>query len=116
MTGREADNRILDLLAENGSDLTKPAHTIHYLYFPSIEAARAAGGELRAAGYGPVHVHKAPMPLVKRLFSKPSFACIAETRAVPELNAVHETSNKMHALAAKHGGEYDGWEASVERD
>ncbi|MFT3686689.1 MAG: ribonuclease E inhibitor RraB [Phycisphaerales bacterium] len=110
------DRAVLAAMASAGADLSKPAHTVHYLYFPSLQAADAAAADLRAQGYGPVNTHRAPQPsLLKRLFSKPRYSCIAETRTVPYEPAVLMTSRTMDALAEKHGGEYDGWEASIER-
>lgn len=110
------DRAVLAAMASAGADLSKPAHTIHYLYFPSLQAADAAAAELRAAGFQPVTTAKAPQPsLLKRLFGKPQYSCIAETRAVPYEPAVLATTRQMDAVAGKQGGKYDGWEASIER-
>src|SRR5262245_2888497 len=116
MYGREMDQRLLAVMAEYGADLSKPAHTIHFLYFKSLGEAAAAGSELRTAGYENVRAKLAPATSIwKRLFGPKQFSCIAETHAVPSEAAVFATTDKMHRLAAKYHGEYDGWEASVEK-
>jgi hypothetical protein len=51
----------------------------------------------------------------KRLFGRSEYSCIAETHAVPSEAGVFATTDSMNALAQKYGGDYDGWEASVEK-
>ena len=103
-------------MASAGSNLAKPAHTIHFLYFKSMAAAQSAGAELRAAGYQNLRVHRAPTKsLWNRWFGPHEYACIAETHAVPSEANVFATTDRMNVLAEKFGGEYDGWEASVEK-
>jgi hypothetical protein len=112
----DQDHAVLAALANAGSDLSKPAHTIHFLYFKSRASADAAAEELRQQGFSPVRTAVAPAPsLLKRLIGPRRYSCIAETRAVPAEAAVLATSRMMEALAERHGGKYDGWEASVER-
>src|SRR5512140_3199608 len=116
MIDHNGDRQVLAVLASHGSDLSKPAHTIHYLYFKTLEAAGAAAEELRAAGYQNLRVHPAPAKsLWRRLFGPREFSCIAEIRAVPSESAVFATTDRLNALAAKFGGDYDGWEASIEK-
>jgi regulator of RNase E activity RraB len=115
MTSREGDREVLAAMASHGADLDKPAHTIHYLYFKSLEGAEAAAQELTAAGYENLRVHRAPSTSIwQRLVGPKEFSCIAETRAIPSEAAVFATTDRMNAIAAKHGGTYDGWEASIE--
>jgi len=116
MVNREGDRRVLAALASHGSNLTKPAHTIHFLYFKSMDAAKSARTELQAAGYQNLRVHRAPTKsLWKRWFGPHEYSCIAETHAVPSEAVVFATTDRMTALAEKFGGKYDGWEASVEK-
>jgi hypothetical protein len=80
-----------------------------------MDAAKSAADELQAAGYGNLRVHRAPTKsLWKRWFGPHEYSCIAETHAVPSQEAVFATTDRMNALAEKFGGDYDGWEASVE--
>jgi hypothetical protein len=116
MNSRDADRQVLAAMRSHGADLSKPAHTIHFLYFKTIDAANAAAAELRASGFEKLRVHRAPTKsLWKRLFGPREFSCIAEAHAVPAEPAVFATSDRMNALAQKLGGEYDGWEASIEK-
>ncbi|MDD2337285.1 MAG: ribonuclease E inhibitor RraB [Geobacteraceae bacterium] len=116
MVTREGDKEVLAAMASHGADLSKPAHTIHYLYFKSIEKAHSAAEELRSAGYQNLRVHRAPTASIwKLLFGPKEFSCIAEAHAVPSETAVFETTDSMNELAAKYEGDYDGWEASIEK-
>jgi hypothetical protein len=116
MGSREADMHVLAAMASNGANMAKPAHTIHYLYFKSRASADAAAAQLRAAGYQNLRVELSPTTSFwQRLFGPKRFSCIAETHAVPSQAAVFATSDQMNGLAARFGGEYDGWEASIEK-
>jgi hypothetical protein len=116
MVSREGDRRVLAALASHGANLAKTAHTIHFLYFKSMDAAKSAAGELEAAGYQNLRVHRAPTKsLWKRWFGPREYSCIAETHMVPSEENVFATTDRMSALAQKLGGDYDGWEASVEK-
>ncbi len=116
MIDREGDMQVLEALKSAGSDLTKPAHTVHYLCFKSREDAQFAADELAAEGYVNICVDRAAAPssIWKRLFARPSYVCIAEKYMVPSEEEVFRTTDRMNSLAHKLGGEYDGWEASVE--
>jgi hypothetical protein len=116
MPNADGDRAVLAAMAAAGSNLSKPAHTLHYLYFKSPQSAEAAAAELRAQGFSPVATRRTPTKsIIKRVFGPHTYSCIAETRAVPEEAAVLATSQRMNDLAARLGGDYDGWEASVER-
>ncbi len=116
MVERDGDRRVLAAMTSTGANLAKPAHTIHFLYFKSMDAAKSAAGELQATGYQNLRVHRAPTKsLWKRWFGPHEYSCIAETHAVPSEAGVFATTDRMNALAAKFGGDYDGWEASVEK-
>jgi len=116
MADRDGDRQVLAALASHGSNLTKPAHTIHFLYFKSLASAQTAAAELQKAGYQNLRVHRAPpKSLWQRFFGPHEYSCIAETHAVPSEANVFATTDRMTLLAQKLGGEYDGWEASVEK-
>ena len=115
MPDQEGDLQVLEAMKAAGSDLSKPAHIIHYLYFKSMSSAESAATELRSSGFEKLNVHPSPGDSFwKRLLGKREFSCIAETHAVPSEANVFESTRQMNDLAAKHGGEYDGWEASIE--
>jgi hypothetical protein len=117
MDRRDADREVLASMRLHGSDLRKPAHTIHFLDFKTIDAANAAAEQLRAAAFQKLRVHRAPTTsLWKRLFGPRGFVYIAETHVVPEESTVFAPTDRLNALAAKLGGEYDGWEAALKSD
>jgi hypothetical protein len=101
------DARAIEQLRTAGADLTKPQLTRHYLYFPDERSARAAGTEIPSAAYVVERVAPAArgsdwLLLVRR----------------PTLLSVGELSNasrELTALARKHGGVYDGWEAEARK-
>jgi len=113
MSEQDGDREVLGNLARYGSDLSKPHHTVHYLYFKSEAGAQAAASELRTEGYENVRVEREPAPLLKRLFGPKEFSCLAETHAVPSEEAVFATTDRMNDLARRHGGMYDGWDAGI---
>ncbi|MCA9076348.1 MAG: ribonuclease E inhibitor RraB [Planctomycetaceae bacterium] len=116
MSDRDGDRRVLAAMASHGADLTKPAHTIHYLYFESMSDANQAAEELKSAGYKNIRTHRSPATsLWQRIFGPHQYSCIAEIHAVPEEAAVFATTDRMTALAERYGGDYDGWEASIEK-
>ena len=100
----EADRETLRALRESGADLTRATEVRYYLYFPTEEAARAAAArastpELRAT--------------VRRAADDSAWLCLVEGEMVPTEGAIHAASARLQAVAATHGGEYDGWEAAV---
>lgn len=116
MSSRDGDIKVLAAMASRGADMTKPAHTIHFLYFNTWTAAQMAADELRASGYINLRVHRSPTKsIIKEMSRAGEFSRIAETHAVPSQAEVFTTTDRMIALAQRLGGEYDGWEASIER-
>jgi hypothetical protein len=59
MDTHDADRQVLAAMASHGADLSKPAHTVHFLYFKTIDAANVAADELRATGFEKLRVHRA---------------------------------------------------------
>lgn len=115
MPNRDGDLEVLRVLAASGSNLNKPAHIIHYLYFPLKKSARSAAAELVDMGYEVFRVHRSPTESMwQRLFGPRQYSCIVESHYVPSEDRVFAASDCMTAMAARFGGEYDGWEASVE--
>ena len=81
----DADRATLEALAQAGSKLAEPHTVKHYLYFGTKRRAKAAAREIAASGY------------------RSSAGSIRSTREFRE------------GVANRFGGEYDGWEAQVER-
>lgn len=101
------DLAVLAQLVHAGADLSQPRHVLHYLHFSTEEAARHAEPEARAAGWD-VEV-RPPLPAYPDLWS-----LICQRRdVVVNPDTVRQSHDVLQALADRHGGEYDGWEAAV---
>jgi Regulator of ribonuclease activity B len=105
-TGHGLDDRLLVEIAKS-SDLSSPRHWIHYVYFPTEQAARTAAGVIEAAGW--------VLQSVGAADGRPEWVVVAEQHDVvttPE--AVREARAFFEGVAATNGpGQYDGWEASA---
>jgi len=106
-TADEGDRLIIDQLRSLGADLSKPREVLHYLYVPTEAAAADAGQEARSQGYTtevkPAAGPPGPNPWLV-LATKDEVISVASARASREA---------FTAMAATHGGEYDGWEAAA---
>jgi regulator of RNase E activity RraB len=98
----EADERVLDHLARLGCDPAAPRETRHFLYLPARDGADAVATALGADGWS---------TSVER--SEGAWLVVATRARTLTLDVVHETRKRLAALAAEHGGLYDGWEAST---
>lgn len=101
----EKDRLVLRQLEANGADLREPRHVLHFLEFPD-ERARDAAAEAADDGWS-VQVRE-PDDEVDRW----SLVCERQGLVLaPEV--VRLATDRFGRLAARHGGVYDGWEASV---
>ncbi len=101
------DLLVMEQLVKAGADLTEPRHVLHFLYLPDRDRARLAADEAAARGFE-VAVRE-PLPQYPE-----QWTLVCERHEVvlrPEI--VRDTTDYFEALAATHGGDYDGWEASV---
>ena len=101
------DLLVLEQLVKAGADLTEPRHVLHFLYLPDRDRAGLAADEVAAHGFE-VAVRE-PLPQYPE-----QWTLVCERHDVvlrPE--TVRDTTDFFEALAATHGGDYDGWEASV---
>lgn len=102
---QHGDRMVIQALAQHG-DLDTPREVSHWLYFPDRRSAEDAADALRSDGYTVTletsHGHSDGRWCAKALHEiVVSPATIATTRT------------SMERLAARLGGEYDGWEAAV---
>lgn len=89
------------------ADIQRPRHVLHYLYLPAREAADAAAREARAQGWD-ARVEE-PLP-----DGSGEWCVVAERpRAVLDPALVRGSRALFESVAARHGGTYDGWEAST---
>jgi len=101
------DARAIEQLRAAGADLTKPQITRYYLYFPDEGSARAAGTEIARSAYVVERVAPAARgPDWLLLVKRPTLLSSAE---------LSNASRELTALARKHRGAYDGWEAEVRK-
>ena len=101
------DLLVLEQLVKAGADVTQPRHVLHYLYLPDRDGAEGAAREAEARGFE-VTVREAPPQFPDQ------WTLVCENHdVVLELETVRDTTDYFEALAESHGGDYDGWEASV---
>ena len=97
------DLMLLGQLSAAGAKLGEPRHVIYRLYFPGAEAAALARPGAEAAGF-----------TVELSESDEQCALVAERHgAVLSPDFVRSSDDLFQRLADAHGGEFDGWEASV---
>ena len=81
----------------------QPSPVWHYIYFPTEEAGKAVAQSLTAKGFA----------VEDRLAAdEVNWLVLAKHRIVPTDEALHQLRSALEALAAKYGGEYDGWEVA----
>ncbi len=102
------DLMVMHHLTKAGADLEQPRHVIFYLYVPNLDAAQSIAKEANAAGYGLRPEVGKPSPEYPD-----SWPVTCEANAVISPDFVRETGNLFDDLAARHHGEYDGWEAAA---
>ena len=101
------DLAVLGSLRDAGADLDQPRHVVFYLYYPEQAAAERAAGIARRQSYE-ADVRD-PLPDFPGQWS---LVCERhDTVTSPDF--VRSADDFFQALADTHGGEYDGWEASV---
>ena len=100
----DGDAQVIQALKDAGADLTKPHETIFYFVgFADRRSAERLSKELDPNWK--IDIHQSP--------DSSEWTVIASTRMVPEIHAMSELTVRFNALAAKFGGDYDGWEAAV---
>ena len=100
-TGYQRIQRELD---KAGADLSKPTDLAGYLYTATEDAARAAAAELERAGYSVE---------VKPAATGTQWLALGTIQLPPSQENIALLSSRFEAVAARVGGEYDGWEAAV---
>ena len=100
------DLAVMGSLLDAGARLDEPRHVLHFLYFASQEAAEAAAREAGARGW-----EAAAHPPVE---DATDWRVVAERPdLVLSAEVVRDSTDVFEEIAARHGGDYDGWEASV---
>jgi len=100
------DLAVLHQLMTAGADLSTTRHVVYYSYAASEAVARAMATEAEAREFSAAV--REPLPQYPGQWS-----VVCETHAVTSPDFVRESDDFFQELADRHGGEYDGWEASV---
>jgi hypothetical protein len=103
-TPEEADALALRQLAGRGADLAKPRHVIHFLYFTREEDARVAADAIDSTWTTKV---TPPGETIT------DWTVEADGHRTVGPETVAAFRSWFEAIAAAHGGEYDGWEAAA---
>ena len=104
------DRRVVEQLESHGDDLSKPRRVDHWVHFRTPDergrflAAAQARGFAVEAETGPADEGELPYG-----------AQIHRSDSV-RLADIHDVVMDLKALAEQSGGDYDGWETSVEKD
>jgi hypothetical protein len=102
-TPEEADRLALRQLAGRGADLAKPRHVVHFLYFETESSARRAAEAIGDAWRAQV---EPPTETIAYWTVRADGTRILGPDTVAAFRAWFDD------LAARHHGEYDGWEAA----
>jgi regulator of RNase E activity RraB len=104
---KHKDLLVLDQLVKAGADMTAPRHVLYFLYLPDQERAAAAAAEAESKGF--------EAGVREPLSEYPDqWSLVCERHDyVLDLETVRVNTDAFEELAARHGGDYDGWEASV---
>ncbi len=100
------DLAVLGELTKAGADLSETRHVIFYSYAPSEEVARAMADEIRTRGFA-CEIRE-PLPEYPDQWS-----VVSEMHTVTSPDFIRDSTDFFEDVARRHGGEYDGWEASV---
>jgi hypothetical protein len=101
--GRAADERVLEHLATLGCDPAAPLESTHYVYLPRRGGADAVAEVLHREGW------------LTRVECGIDDSWLVVAGRVCALSSAHVrvTRSALEALAAEHGGQYDGWEVKT---
>ena len=101
----QQDALVIENLVSAGSDISKPHNIDFFMFMPSKSKAKLAAAEMAQLGYTIASLDRA---------SGQSQWQIHATRVMaPQLEAMTATTRALEAIAAKHGGDYDGWGTGV---
>lgn len=98
------DAATLKQLAAAGANLNKETEVVNYLYFPKEKDAKRAAEDLGRCGF---LTRQGPSA------ASDEYLIVAETKLVPSAHNVAEMRRTLETIAARFGGDYDGWEAAV---
>lgn len=99
-----ADLSVIDQLRDHGADLSKARHVKAYIYFRTKPDAERAAADLASEGFrGSLGSNEA----------EDSWLATVELEIVVSAESIADLSTCLQAVADRHHGDYDGWEASA---
>lgn len=101
----QQDARVIENLVAAGSDISKPHNIDFFMFLPSKATAKAAAADIEQLGYTTASV--------ERPSGQPRWQLHATRVMAPQLESMTATTRTLEALAAKYGGDYDGWGTGV---
>jgi|SRR5690606_16823030 regulator of RNase E activity RraB len=101
----QQDARVIENLISAGSDISKPHNIDFFMFMPSKAKANSAAAEMEHLGY--------TIASVDRDSAQSQWQIHATRVMAPQLDAMTATTRTLESVAAKHGGDYDGWGTGV---
>lgn len=106
---RIENRRVCEALERNGDRLTMEREIDHWSYFESAAAVDAYLAEVATNGF---QVRSRPISDERALH----FGAQVWRLDIPSYDGIDGITLPLFEAAARHGGEYDGWESPVEAD
>lgn len=101
----QQDARVIENLVAAGSDISKLHNVDFFMLLPSEAQAKMAAAEMERLGYTVASIDQPP--------GQSQWQIQATRRMAPQLEAMTATTRELEAVAARHGGDYDGWGTGV---
>lgn len=112
MNAREADNALLDELADLGIDLNRPREVRFHFMFNVRLGAQAVQARLTEDGYD-CELTKQDHNFLVRLFKRSEWLLAATKVMVVDCYIISELRKAFTMMMDESGGFYDGWEVEV---
>lgn len=105
------NQRVIEVLEKEGDPLTAPRPVSHWAYFPSAEKRAEFVRRVKAKGF-----KVTDEPENNEATTKCRYGVILERTDRVDLQSINELTLDLFDLAQELGGEYDGWETTVEEE
>jgi len=101
----DLDGEVIDQLRQLGADLALPRDTQHYLYAPTESAADSIAADIAGDGR---KIEVRPSASGGTWLVKLNMDLVVSSESIRQLRT------ELESAAARHGGDYDGWEAALD--
>jgi uncharacterized protein (TIGR01619 family) len=108
------NRRVLDVLQQQGDDLTQPRPVRHFVYFNNSEQAAAFAQAAGEAQFDVVSDDPGRAEGEKQNPEAERFGVIAERVDSVDFASISNVVLELLELANSHQGDYDGWETQVQ--